>query len=56
MRSYLKTIVAKLKAQKQDYFNYYQNNLCFYLDCLPIVIGITWWKVLIGFCDALQQV
>jgi linoleoyl-CoA desaturase len=32
-----------------DYFNYYQNNLCFYLDCLPIVIGITWWKVLLAF-------
>jgi linoleoyl-CoA desaturase len=36
MRSYLKRKyrTAKLKAQNTlDYFNYYQNNLCFYLDC-----------------------
>jgi hypothetical protein len=31
---------------------HHQSNLRFNLIVLPIVIGITWWKVLIGFFNA----
>jgi linoleoyl-CoA desaturase len=58
MRSYLKENyrTAKLKAKKHWTTLIITKIIYFYWIVLPIVIGITWWKVLIGFfCDALHS-